>query len=613
VIPIGTSDGLPVFLDPKKDLKTHLHCMGTSQLGKSRLIEHLCAQLFLQRKGFALIDPHGKLYERIVRRLALLAPFRSQEVTLFDASAQTPHGFDPFHFEGGEEELHTRARMLTSLTLQIWGIERPDDRPRFNNWLFNIYHTLMEQGLSLSAVLDLLRYDAAIPGGAMRQEWEELHQMSRRDFQAFIEPLRSRFRSFNHPRLRRILERDTIDVAGIVERKGVLLANLKESRVLTEDENRTLAALFIGYLWHHFLTREKPTEFYVIIDEFQMFATERVASILDQSAKFGLHMMLFHQREGHMSKNLLEAMNNATAKLVFTGERRFTLNGREVESPHVPDLDKNPSLDAIAARYVAVHSAPSSAPLPEPQPGLTIEHEMPPAPPRTILPDPATDLEALELYRYLTAAQFAQLIPESSYKQQNTRKRLAKLLDQGKLKAVKCQGKNVYCLPNEPERHLDHDLKITEVHLALRPYLTEWRQTGLKATLGTLDPDAFFCIGGCFFLELQNSNARSEGGEGAVVSKARAYARYADEGRHKDWCDNFRVLFLMQTEAKARNLAGALAGSGIPNLGRFWVGWHGQIPALVDSHLIDPRGETHRLREVTPDYHATTPVTTANT
>ena len=126
----------------------------------------------------------------------MLDPFRANEVKLFDASAPNPHGFDPFHFSGTDEEMHTRARLLTVLTLQLWGVEKTVDKPRFNNWLFNVYLTMMELDLPLSGVLDLLRFDAPVPACSASSEWEEIHALSRRDFQGFVEPLRSRLRSF---------------------------------------------------------------------------------------------------------------------------------------------------------------------------------------------------------------------------------------------------------------------------------------------------------------------------------------------------------------------------------------------------------------------------------
>jgi hypothetical protein len=582
VIPIGTSEAGPVYLTGR-ELKTHLHCMGTSQLGKSRLIEHICTQLLIQRKGFMLLDPHGKLYQRVLRRFALLG-FLRDDVTLFDPSAQSPHGFDPFRFEGDEDELFTRARMLAQLTLQVWGIENPTDRPRFDNWLFNLYHTLIEQKLSLSEALSLLRYDAPIPGGRVRDEWEELHHMRRSEFQTFVEPLRSRFRGFTHPRLQRIFAKDTIDLEGIIDRKGVLLASLNESRVLGEQENKTLAALFIGYIWRHVLSRKEPTDFYVIIDEFQMFATETVASILDQSAKFGLHMMLFHQREGHMSRNLTEAMTNASARIVFTGERRFTLNGLEVEAPHVPDLDKNPALDAITERYVAAH-----APLPEAKPSPTIErpeqeYDQPPM--RYIKPTDHAEI-VLDLC-YATVEHVATLTGDDSEKRQNTAKKLRALAGKGTLKKLAHGGRSVYCAPDAPEKHLAHELAITDLHILLWDHLTHWEQSGLKGD--GINPDAFFATHCHFFLEMERANPRSQDGEAATVRKAKQYAAYADARLHKPRCENFRVLFVMPTEKKAHNFTKTL--SGLPNPGRFWLSWGG-------TTAIDTKGVTHSL--TTPD------------
>jgi hypothetical protein len=108
-------------------------------------------------------------------------------------------------------------------------------------------------------------------------------------------------------------------------------------------------------------------------------------------------------------------------------------------------------------------------------------------------------------------------------------------------------------------------LGITNVHIALYQSgnLARWKQNGLREYE---NPDAYFetIDGACFFLEYQNTNPSE-----SPADKARRYDQMALQGRHKTLCNNFRVLFVMQTKAKAENLARALAP--LPNPCRFWT------------------------------------------
>ncbi len=210
--------------------------------------------------------------------------------------------------------------------------------------------------------------------------------------------------------------------------------------------------------------------------------------------------------------------------------------------------------------------------------------------------------EIIESYRCITAAQVALLTGDSSLRQQNTRKKLSRL----NLPTVSYGGKNVYLAPGHGGKLIEHDLLITDLHVAVRDIATGWRQTGIR---DGINPDAYFVTAASpFFLELENSNPSE-----SPVEKARSYARYADERKHLRLCENFRVLFVVPTQQKAENLERSLASSGIPNLGRFWVGFHDQIAGMPGARLRCPNprcsrdfhliGRTTPLPAGAPPYH----------
>lgn len=64
------------------DRLSHVYVIGKTGVGKSTLLETLAAQDLITGRGFALIDPHGDLVERIARTLqahlvGIRSPFRA--------------------------------------------------------------------------------------------------------------------------------------------------------------------------------------------------------------------------------------------------------------------------------------------------------------------------------------------------------------------------------------------------------------------------------------------------------------------------------------------------------------------------------------------------------
>ncbi|MBI4650158.1 DUF87 domain-containing protein, partial [Candidatus Desantisbacteria bacterium] len=53
----------------KKDRPGHMYIIGKTGTGKSTLISHLIKSDIQNNEGFALIDPHGDLAEKILRMI----------------------------------------------------------------------------------------------------------------------------------------------------------------------------------------------------------------------------------------------------------------------------------------------------------------------------------------------------------------------------------------------------------------------------------------------------------------------------------------------------------------------------------------------------------------
>lgn len=320
------------------DLETHLHGVGATRTGKSKMIEWIARELIRRREGFCLIDPHGTLYWDLVRWLTYLQPKR--EILLFDPSYENRVvGFNPFQAQVGDAS--TLADRRVKATIKAWGANDADETPRLERWLRSFYHVLIERGYSLEVARYLFSFKEkkvrdfltrSIQSDLVRNEFEELSHLTRLpDFTGQIESSKNRLFRFLAPRqVRRIMGLDinNLDVKGIIEQGKILLVNLQRSDNLTGENARLIGTLLLNEFWEVASRRKqtaagkKPSDFFLIIDEFQMFLTPDIPEMLDQAAKYGLHLMLFHQRLTQL-KELDEqaygAVNNARVKLVYGG------------------------------------------------------------------------------------------------------------------------------------------------------------------------------------------------------------------------------------------------------------------------------------------------------
>jgi hypothetical protein len=323
------------------ELQTHVHGIGASRTGKSKLIESIARQMLHNRQGFCLIDPHGFLYDDLVRWLAYLQPKR--EIILFEPAADDRIvGFNPFQ-RRDEDSLSTLVDRRVQATVKAWGAANSDGTPRLEKWLHNLYWAFMEQGYSLDVASYFLLWQEkrirdhlinGIQSPIVRAQWQAIAALKNlQDFWGHIESTENRllFRFLEPTQVRRVMGLNTnnIDFEDIIENGKILLVNLQPKKNRLSHQNaRLIGTLLLSELWEIARERQQgpggkaPSPFFLIIDEFQLFLTPDIPDMLDQAAKYGIHLFLFHQHLSQL-KQLDEqaygAMTNARIKLVFGG------------------------------------------------------------------------------------------------------------------------------------------------------------------------------------------------------------------------------------------------------------------------------------------------------
>lgn len=158
--------------------------------------------------------------------------------------------------------------------------------------------------------------------------------------------------------------------------------------------------------------------------------------------------------------------------------------------------------------------------------------------------------------------------------------------------------------PAVTSRNLAHDLAISDFHEALRRFAEAhgyelfWLQHGLKRGV---NPDALFALTSpaaptdantaYYFLEVEHAGEGNyREGRSVLLRRLSRYSTYQGSAECRGdwaWFEEFRVLIVVRTEARRRNLLVKLSGS-LPLL-MFWIGVEG---AEVTPTAFETPGES---------------------
>jgi len=325
------------------DRLLHLYAIGQTGVGKSTLLETLARQDLAAGRGFALIDPHGDLVERLAP--AALAA-RPGKVRYLDApNPAQPFGYNPLR-RVREDKIPLAVSGLLETLRKLW----PDAwGVRMEHVLRNSLYALLErEGSTLPDILALYAdedYRKAVTQGirntVVKAFWEdEFANYPARLRTEAVAPIQNKLGALlSDPRLYRILvePKEDIRFRALMEEGGILLVNLSKGQI-GEDGAHILGGLIVSTLGLAAFSRadtpaaeRKP--FFVYIDEFQSFTTLMLANMMSELRKYGIGLTLAHQYIHQLEPDIRHAVfGNAGTFVSFrVGAEDAPYVGREFE------------------------------------------------------------------------------------------------------------------------------------------------------------------------------------------------------------------------------------------------------------------------------------------
>lgn len=312
-----------------QDRDTHINIIGSTGMGKSTLMHHVVHQDIERGKGVALIDPHGDLFDRVLK--ASIPPEREDDVVVFDLSSPkdlVPLGL--FDLPKGVSKERAAVAFMKVFE-QVFEKKWPTVRTR-HVVNFAVRALLDYEGATLS---DLPRFfrDASFRQGLVsrvthkptREFWQDRFEpLSQASQDRMVFPVLNRLYDFlGNPVVEYVTcQPESLDFESIVNERKVLLVNLR-SPELTDTARQTLAQLIISKIqmasWARAdLPFKERDLFFLVVDEVQDFTATSLPKLFAEARKYGLSLTVANQYLGQLTGDTLEAVfGNVGTTLVF--------------------------------------------------------------------------------------------------------------------------------------------------------------------------------------------------------------------------------------------------------------------------------------------------------
>lgn len=315
-----------------------MHVLGASGRGKSKFLEHLIREDIRQGNGLCLIDPHGYLYEDLLRWIEVRGLLDRRKIILLEPTLEGwTFGFNPLDFGAANpDELSFAVDAMVKVCAQVWGGEDTTQTPLLKRVLRSIFYALAAKRLTLLEALFLTNPDQAetrryLTSGlrdyVFAEQWQMFNTLGFREFEERFGSANNRLMEFLSGEIVRNIigqKECVLDFRRAMDEGHVILVNLASRGRLSDDNARLLGALMVNDLFLKARHRpQKSRPFYLYIDECALFVNEDIARILDEARKFGLHLILAHQHLSQLRRagETIESavMTNAQTKVVFGG------------------------------------------------------------------------------------------------------------------------------------------------------------------------------------------------------------------------------------------------------------------------------------------------------
>lgn len=306
------------------DRQRHMYVVGQTGTGKSTFLENLALQDMLNGNGFAFVDPHGDVAEKL---LAMVPKERTEDVIYFSpADMEYPMGLNLFEYSHPDQKdflIQEAMNMLQKLyDPQHQGIMGPRYEHIFRNAALAIMAD--PEGGTFVDIPKIFRDPnflkqklQHVTDNQVLDFWLKEYPASQRSNDAgeinswFV----SKFGAFlSNEMMRNIIgqTKSAFDLRDVMDNKKILLVNLSKGR--TGDLNsKLLGMVFVMKFQAAAMSRsdipeDQRVDFSLYVDEFQNFSTDSFATIMSEARKYHLNLIVANQFTTQLTQEIRDAV-----------------------------------------------------------------------------------------------------------------------------------------------------------------------------------------------------------------------------------------------------------------------------------------------------------------
>ena len=281
----------------------HMYVIGKTGTGKTTLLTSAIYQDMLSGKGLAVFDPHGDMFQELLR---IIPQSRRKDVIVFDPSDRDfPLGLNLLSPGIKFANLDDEHEWITSSVLAVFK-KLADEKywgPRMEHILRSVTLTALQTPNPTFFVMQRLLTDkkyqkevaATLKDPVLKQFWQkEFRLVGSIQLSSVTAPLTQRLGYFISSKMSRhilLQQHSTFSIQKIMDEGKILFINLSKGD-LGEDQSFFFGTILTSLIWMAAYQRTKIPEsqrrdFFVYIDEFQTSLLLNLPTLPVEEERFG--------------------------------------------------------------------------------------------------------------------------------------------------------------------------------------------------------------------------------------------------------------------------------------------------------------------------------------
>jgi len=290
-------------------------------------MENLIIQDVKQGIGVGLLDPKGELTDNVIARL----PDREKEqkVILLDITEKDFFpGLNLFACADptSDREIQYTLNQVIHVFEKAFGITSLN--PRLYDYLYNCAYTLIANpGYTMMDIRLLLTnptFRSTLLGNVtdpvVLDFWQKYYNpLPERQQREEAREILRRLNDLSHDPLRYIIgqAQSTINLQQIMDEGKILLVKLNSKRF--EQATRLIGSIIVALILNASDVRQTKKQFNLYADEFQRFATEDFATLIEEARYAGIGIAMAHQNRGQLELTEKQADTNLKQRTLSVG------------------------------------------------------------------------------------------------------------------------------------------------------------------------------------------------------------------------------------------------------------------------------------------------------